>query len=102
MLSYENSLNSDIYKKESIENWRSISDNIIDPDIMVDEEAHRLQRLGIKDADSLHIACSIIGKCDYFITTDKGILKKKNSIENIKVVNPLNFIEEIYGESHDN
>ena len=31
---------------------------------------------GVKAKDALHIACAIIGKCDFFITTDNKLTKK--------------------------
>ena len=39
------------------------------------------------------IACAVYAKCDVFITTDKGILKKK--IDDIKVLNPIDFMREV-------
>jgi predicted nucleic acid-binding protein len=45
---------------------------------------------GIKNADSLHIACAVEASADYFITTDIRILKYKTS--NIKIVNPIQFV----------
>jgi predicted nucleic acid-binding protein len=44
----------------------------------------------IKPKDSLHLACAIEAKCNYFITTDGKILNK--SIENIIIINPIDFI----------
>lgn len=41
------------------------------------------------------IACAVYAKCDAFITTDKGILKKK--IHDIKVLNPIDFMRETCG-----
>jgi hypothetical protein len=50
-------------------------------------------RVGIKELDALHIACSIEKQCEYFITTDRGILNK--AIGGIKVVNPIDFVREM-------
>ena len=101
MLSYENSRNSDLFKRNTIELWKDMSFYIIQPDKSIDIEADRLNKLGFKEADSLHIACSIIAMCDYFLTTDKGILNKGKLIEEINIVNPLEFIENIYGGYYD-
>ena len=57
-------------------------------------------RLGIKEKDSLHIACAITNKCDYFITTDKKLLNKP--IEKVKIINPINFIVETEDNSNEN
>ena len=45
--------------------------------------------------DCLHVACAIYSKCDYFITTDKGILKKSKKIKEIIIIDPINFIREL-------
>jgi predicted nucleic acid-binding protein len=46
---------------------------------------------GIKPIDAAHIACAILSKCEYFITTDKRVLKYES--DEIKIVNPMNFVE---------
>jgi len=53
-----------------------------------------LEKNGIKPLDALHIACAIEAKCDYFITVDKGILKKKHLSHEIKIVNPIDFLDD--------
>jgi len=42
----------------------------------------------------LHIACAISLKCQYFLTVDKGILKKTKEYPEIKIADPINFIIE--------
>ena len=41
----------------------------------------KLEKIGLKKVDALHISCAIYAKCNYFITTDKGILKKAKRIK---------------------
>ena len=48
-------------------------------------------KFGVKAKDTLHISCAIEAKCDYFITTDDGILKKYKTGD-IKVCSPVEFI----------
>ncbi|MBF0238422.1 MAG: hypothetical protein HQM12_12005 [SAR324 cluster bacterium] len=43
--------------------------------------------------DSLHLACAIALNCDYFITVDKGILRKRSRIADISILNPIELIE---------
>ena len=45
---------------------------------------------GIKIKDATHLACATFAKCDYFITTDKQLLKYKTS--QIKIANPVEFV----------
>lgn len=49
---------------------------------------------GIKPLDALHIACAQALNCQYFLTVDKGILKKGEAITLIRVLNPIDFIIE--------
>lgn len=48
--------------------------------------------MGFGVKDSLHIACAVEGHSDFFLTTDKGILKKSNLLTEIKIMNPVDFI----------
>jgi len=57
--------------------------------------ATEIKKTGIKDFDALHIACAIIAKCDYFITTDKRLLKYKT--DKINIINPIDYIKILKG-----
>lgn len=46
---------------------------------------------GVKAADACHVACAEYASCDYFITTDKRLLKYKSQKTNI--VDPIDFIQ---------
>ena len=50
--------------------------------------------------DASHLACAIISGCDYFITTDKRLLKYKT--DEIKVINPVDFIRIREDDDNDN
>jgi predicted nucleic acid-binding protein len=50
-----------------------------------------IMETGIKVKDASHIASAILLNCDYFITTDKRLLKYKD--DRIKVINPKHFAE---------
>jgi predicted nucleic acid-binding protein len=45
--------------------------------------------------DSLHIACAITAKADYFLTTDDEILKRAIHIKDILITDPIGFIKEV-------
>lgn len=58
----------------------------------VKELAKDVMAAGIKLMDACHIACAIIAKCDYFISTDKRLLKYRS--DRIKVINPVTYLFE--------
>ncbi len=57
--------------------------------------AAEIMRLGVKTADALHLACAESAECDWFFTVDRGILKKTSRIGNMRVANPMQFIQEV-------
>lgn len=92
-LTYENSLNPKVVNKENIILWRNEAvENILENDDVI-LKAEEYQKKGIKQLDALHVACSVFAKCDAFITTDKGILNKKN--DDIRILNPIDFMREV-------
>jgi len=63
--------------------------------LYVIERAKKLNEMGFSKFDSLHIACAIAGKCEYFLTTDDRILSYASRIAEIKINDPIGFIKEI-------
>lgn len=61
------------------------------------------RKIKVEPRDALHIASACLGKAEYFITCDNGIIRKANKIEkdlkglgyNIKICGILDFIEEV-------
>ena len=92
ILDYENSENPFPERKETIHSWRKFASTDTDECDQIRKMAERLNRMGIKAKDALHVACATIQECDYFITTDKFLIKKLTKFELITVVNPLDFI----------
>ena len=93
ILNFENSANPYKERRESIKEWRSISVENIKATEKIRNYANELQSLfGIKAKDSLHVACAIEAKCEYFLTTDKILMKKAKKLKEIKAINPLEFI----------
>jgi len=95
ILDYENIKNPFQERQEQIAKWQKRSSE----DIVEDEEvlrmAVRINKHGIKKIDSLHIACAIKAKANYFLTTDDGILKKTTLIDEIQITDPIGFIKEV-------
>ena len=73
--------------------WKDVAcENIIENEEIL-SKAEEYQKNGLILLNSLHVACVVYAKCDVFITTDKGILKRK--IDDIKVLNPIDFMREL-------
>ncbi|MEW6235592.1 MAG: PIN domain protein, partial [Candidatus Omnitrophota bacterium] len=59
------------------------------------DRAISINQMGLQKIDSLHLACAILTKCEYFLTTDDKILKKQIEIEFIYILDPIAFVKEI-------
>jgi predicted nucleic acid-binding protein len=92
MHDFENSSSPYEEKKQSIGAWKALANEYCPSSDDILKAGQEIQKLGIKPKDALHIACAVSLGCDYFITTDNGILNK--TVENIKIVNPIDFVRE--------
>ncbi|MBI4708518.1 MAG: hypothetical protein HY761_11460, partial [Candidatus Omnitrophica bacterium] len=68
--------------------------NIVENNQVV-ERATQFEQMGLKSKDALHIACAVEAKAEYFISTDKAILKKLCKNLQISIINPVNFLMEL-------
>jgi predicted nucleic acid-binding protein len=95
----ENDDNPYIERKINISNFFPYVCCIIDETFVESaiQISNQISRDGIKNKDALHVACAIIAKCNYFITTDKRLLKLENKA--IVLINPIQFIA-IWGENN--
>ena len=92
ILDIENDNNPFIERKLEIEKWKSIAAFDTEENEAILNNMKNLIEFGLKPLDSLHISCAIELKCDYFLTVDKGILKKSDKIDNINIISPINLI----------
>ena len=53
--------------------------------------AKEFEANGLKAMDALHVACAEAAECDWFFTTDRGILKKARGLTSMRVANPVEF-----------
>ncbi|MDR1322983.1 MAG: PIN domain-containing protein [Candidatus Margulisbacteria bacterium] len=90
VLDYENNLNPYVERQNRILQWKNIAKKTCNEEESILQEAEKLQKLGLKIVDSLHIACAIYLQCAYIITTDTGMLNK--NVSKIAVVNPIDFV----------
>ena len=97
---FENDKNPHSANKKSINEFCRNAVSYIDSthSQKVEKRAVTIIQSGLKTADAFHIACAIESECDYFITTDKPLLKYKNS--EIIICNPIELID--YLEEHKN
>lgn len=94
-LDYENSKNPFQDRKIRINGWRKYAFQDIDESAGLLKIASSINQTGIQKIDSLHIACAIQSKCDYFLTTDDKVLKRNNQISDNHVTDPIAFIKEV-------
>lgn len=91
----ENFDNPDRSRKSSIEQWKPLSEFDVATSVSVENIATELESQGLKAMDALHLASAMEGGCEYFLTTDKHILRKRKNDHRIKVLDPVEFIREI-------
>ncbi|MDX2506580.1 MAG: PIN domain protein [Gammaproteobacteria bacterium] len=92
ILDYENQANPDEVIKNEIFLWRKNAADIVASNNQIIENAKKYVQSGLGKKDALHLASALEAKCDYFITVDKGILRKTKQLDNIIVCSPIEFI----------
>ena len=99
MLDYECGQNPDFTKRNNIlafiEQYSSQYIGIERKEV-IEKKADVLMKNGLKFKDACHVASAIYAKCDYFITTDKRLLRHKS--DEVKMVTPIEFITEMEDE----
>ena len=94
MLEYENSLNPYADVRQEIEMAASLAFKDIAQDETILSAAKKFEAKGIKPRDSIHLACALKGKAEYFLTCDDKLIRKASALDlNIKIISPLRFIE---------
>ena len=91
ILDYENAANPYNNRKLAIAKWKNTAVLDIDASETIVNLGKQIMLKGVKKKDALHIACAIEAKCNYFLTTDKKLLK--TSFNKIIVINPIDFIK---------
>jgi len=94
ILDYENAANPLKERRSEIQRWEALADSFVVESPAILEMMQEIVSRGIKPLDALHIACAKDLECQYFLTVDKGILKRAQAIINIQIMNPIDFIIE--------
>lgn len=93
MLDFENLANPFKERRNAIKLWKSkAAVDIAETNEILEIAKHHVLQ-GIRTKDALHLGCAQVAGCNFFITTDDIIIKKSSSYSNIRVVNPVTFIE---------
>jgi hypothetical protein len=95
ILDFENAANPFEERRTTISGWRQYATRDIEATAMLLQRANRLAGMGLKAKDALHIACAIAGECTYFVTTDDNILKRRQDVHDIIVIDPTAFVREM-------
>ena len=95
VLDYEVGRSRFIDRKLQIQPWAHGASAFVELNESIRERACQFEAAGLKAMDALHLACAEAADCDWFFTTDAGILKKARGIAGIRVANPVEFVGEV-------
>ncbi len=92
---FENSKNPHESRRDTISDFFKNAEIFVDKSNfdLVGEKSIEIMKTGIREMDALHVAAAIIGKADYFITTDIRLLKYQTN--EIIMINPIDFIRNV-------
>ena len=95
MLDFENAANPFEERRTTISGWRQYATRDVEETATILQRANLLAGIGLKAKDALHIECAIAGECTYFVTTDDDILKRRQGIQDITVIDPTALVREM-------
>jgi predicted nucleic acid-binding protein len=96
MLAYENGQNPYEMRKNAITEYIEKNTTVYVSEAkqaVVIEMAKEIMKTGVKYKDACHVSCAMLAECDYFLTTDKRLLKY--TTDKLKMMNPLDFVKEL-------
>jgi len=96
MIDYENSLNPDNNDvRQEIDMASALANDTVVPNDFIVAKARGFETIGIRPRDAIHLACALKGEAEYFLTCDNKLIKKASKLGiNLKIMNPLKFIED--------
>lgn len=95
ILDFENEANPFEERRTIIGKWREYAVVDIGESAAILQMANSLAGLGLKAKDALHISCAIAGGCEYFVTTDDGVLRRGKSLQGTTVLDPAALVREM-------
>ena len=96
ILEAENMANPFEERKKAIGGWKQHSSIIIKENATILDKAEKLNQIGLRSKDALHLSCAMSASCKYFLTTDDKILNKNKLIAELTLTDPIGFIKEVY------
>ena len=85
VLDFENEANPFEQRRFAIRGWKNYASVDTDETKEIIEKAERFHQMGIKSKDSIHLACAISMRCEYFLTTDDELIKKASCIKEMNI-----------------
>ena len=98
-LDYEISFNPFPKRRVSIMWWKEGAAEYVEMTPALMQRGEEIETLGVKPKDALHLASAEKAGCDWFLTTDKRLLKKVAVLGKMNIVNPIQFISEECNEN---
>lgn len=95
MVDAENAANPFEERRTTISGWRQYATLDVEETAVILQSANTLAVSGLKAKDALHLACAIAGACTYFVTTDDDILKRRQEVLDITVIDPTALVREM-------
>jgi hypothetical protein len=92
ILDYENGQNPENMVRQEISEWKILASKMVNYKENVLDAASGLIDSGFGKKDALHIASAIELKVDYFLTVDKGILRKRTMVQGLSLLSPIEFL----------
>lgn len=102
ILWYELSQNPIDMRRKGITDFiRDNSSEFINTDYknQIRKKANEIMETGVKMKDAFHVACALSAGTDFFITTDRRLLKFQS--DEIAIVDPVGFVNFVRGEKDE-
>ena len=94
VLDYELGQSPYFDQTDEICDWVDWAAVYVEMDDSIAADGAAIMRYGVKRMDALHLASAKAAGCDWFLTTDRGILKHIGSLDGMRVANPVDFAME--------
>ena len=74
-LDYELGQSPNFQEPDMIAPWKSNAVEMVPVDDALICRGEEIERYGLKAMDAIHVACAEAASCDWFLTTDRGIMR---------------------------